>query len=50
MVLIIAHRLSTVKKADVIHVVQNGQIVESGSHEYLMRQKGIYFNLNDKQS
>jgi ATP-binding cassette subfamily B protein len=42
---IIAHRLSTVKNADQIVVLQNGQIVEVGSHNELVKKKGYYFNL-----
>lgn len=40
--LIIAHRLSTVRKADVIWVMSEGRIIEHGSHEALLRQKGTY--------
>ena len=40
--LIIAHRLSTVRHADVIHVVDAGRIVESGDHETLVRADGSY--------
>jgi len=43
--LIIAHRLSTVRKADHILVLKDGKIVESGSHEDLLNQKGYYENL-----
>ena len=39
---IIAHRLSTVRNADRILVLNNGEIVEDGSHDYLVQQKGIY--------
>jgi len=41
----IAHRLSTIRNADVILVLTEDGIAEQGSHEDLMRQKGIYYNL-----
>ncbi len=47
--IIIAHRLSTVKKADTIYVLDNGEIVESGNHEELIKVNGIYKNLLIKQ-
>jgi ATP-binding cassette, subfamily B, bacterial len=48
-VLIIAHRLSTVKKADQIIVLKNGQIVEKGNHTELVNKKTDYFNLIKNQ-
>lgn len=42
---IIAHRLSTVKNADLILVLKRGRIVERGNHEELMAKKGIYYQL-----
>jgi ATP-binding cassette subfamily B protein len=48
-VLIIAHRLSTVKNADQIIVLKNGQICEQGTHNQLVSNKGEYFNLVKSQ-
>jgi ATP-binding cassette subfamily B multidrug efflux pump len=42
---VIAHRLSTVRNADEILVLENGEIIEKGNHETLLRQKGKYFEL-----
>ena len=43
---VIAHRLSTIRDADTILVMENGSIVEQGSHEQLLEAKGAYFRLN----
>ncbi|GER54076.1 ABC transporter B family member 25 [Striga asiatica] len=48
-VLVIAHRLSTVKTADTVAVVSDGQIVERGSHDDLLRKDGIYTALVRRQ-
>ena len=48
-VLVIAHRLSTVKSADIVAVISDGQIAESGTHEELLRQDGIYAALFRRQ-
>lgn len=48
--LIIAHRFSTIQNADRIICMQNGQIVEEGTHETLMGQNGLYKSLYEKQS
>ena len=46
---IIAHRLSTIKNADKIIVIDNGEIIESGTHEELLKQKGYYYNTLNAQ-
>jgi len=43
---VIAHRLSTVRNADAIMVIEQGKIIERGDHEELMKQKGRYYALN----
>lgn len=47
--LIIAHRLATVKNCDVIIVLDKGQIVEQGTHEELLEMKGQYYKLWEMQ-
>ncbi|MNI93468.1 putative multidrug resistance ABC transporter ATP-binding/permease protein YheH [compost metagenome] len=44
-VFVIAHRLSTVKNSDVIMVLDQGKIIERGSHDDLINQKGRYYQL-----
>ena len=46
---IIAHRLSSIKNADNILVLNNGDIVENGNHQTLMKKKGIYYSLYNSQ-
>ena len=46
--IIIAHRLTTIKNADRIFVLSNKKIAESGSHEDLMKAKGVYYNLYNR--
>ncbi|KAI9924401.1 hypothetical protein ASPWEDRAFT_34891 [Aspergillus wentii DTO 134E9] len=46
----VAHRLSTIQKADVIYVFDQGKIVESGTHQELIRSKGRYYELVNMQS
>jgi ATP-binding cassette subfamily B multidrug efflux pump len=46
---IIAHRLSTIRDADMIMVIDNGEIVEKGSHDELISKKGVYYNMYCKQ-
>lgn len=48
--IVIAHRLSTIQKADWIIVMQKGEIVEQGTHEELLKQKGTYSKLVSLQS
>ena len=45
--LVIAHRLSTVRDADLILVLDQGQIVEKGSHDALLQHRGLYWQLNE---
>jgi subfamily B ATP-binding cassette protein MsbA len=47
--IVIAHRLSTIQHADEIVVIQNGQILERGKHDELIRQSGLYRKLNEIQ-
>jgi ATP-binding cassette subfamily B protein len=47
--LVIAHRLSTVRQADVILVVDDGRIVERGTHEELLKASGVYAGLYSTQ-
>ncbi|HEY5615637.1 MAG TPA: ABC transporter ATP-binding protein [Bacteroidota bacterium] len=47
--IIISHRISTVKEADLICVLDNGQIVERGTHDELVAHGGIYAHLHEKQ-
>lgn len=44
-IILIAHRLSTVKNANTIYVLNNGTIMEHGNHDQLLEQKGIYYHL-----
>jgi ATP-binding cassette, subfamily B, bacterial len=48
-VIVVAHRLSTVKNADKIVVLENGEIVEEGTHEYLSNTGGKYYELVKNQ-
>ena len=42
---LIAHRLSTIRDADKIMVIGDGRIQETGTHEELMRKKGVYYRM-----
>lgn len=46
----ISHRLSSVKDADMVFMLENGQIIEQGNHNDLMRKKGKYFDMFNKQA
>ena len=47
--LVVAHRLSTIRNADLILVVRDGKIIEQGNHEQLLEKKGHYYNLYTRQ-
>ena len=47
--IVIAHRLSTIKNADCILVLENGQIIEQGTHQELQKNEGLYKQLSDIQ-
>ena len=46
---IVAHRLSTIKEADLILVMNDGNIIEQGTHGELLAKKGFYYNLYNSQ-
>jgi ATP-binding cassette subfamily B protein/subfamily B ATP-binding cassette protein MsbA len=46
---VIAHRLSTIRDADIILVMENGEIVERGNHDELVNKGGIYTELYNSQ-
>ena len=48
--IVIAHRLSTIQSADVIASIENGRVVEWGSHAELMDHKGLYYDLVTAQT
>ncbi|KAM5255814.1 ATP-dependent translocase ABCB1-like [Ctenodactylus gundi] len=48
--IVIAHRLSTIQNADMIVVIHNGKVMERGTHQQLLAQKGIYFSMVSVQA
>ena len=46
---VIAHRLSTIRDADLILVMNRGNVIEKGNHEELMAKKGFYYDLYNSQ-
>ena len=46
---VIAHRLSTIRNADIILVMNHGSIIESGTHESLLADKGFYYTMYNSQ-
>lgn len=46
---IIAHRISSVRDADVILMMEKGRVIEQGSHEELIKKKGFYYEVYQKQ-
>ena len=46
---IVAHRLSTIKNADLILVMNKGNVIEKGTHEELLEKRGFYYNLYNSQ-
>ena len=47
--IVIAHRLTTVQTADIIAVIQNGRVVEQGTHSQLLAKEGLYYALVNAQ-
>jgi ATP-binding cassette subfamily B protein len=45
---VIAHRLNTIRKADQILVLKDGRLIENGAHEELLKEKGFYYELQNK--
>jgi len=46
---VIAHRLSTVRRADLILLMEDGRVAERGTHEQLMERRGIYYDMVQRQ-
>lgn len=50
MMVFISHRLSSVKNADIVYMLEQGRVIESGSHEELMKRDGVYADMYRKQA
>jgi ABC-type multidrug transport system fused ATPase/permease subunit len=48
--IVVAHRLATIQKADVIAVLDHGKVVELGTHSELLQKRGLYYQLSQLQS
>jgi len=48
-IIMVAHRLSTICNADIIFVMERGKIIEKGTHQELIEQQGLYYDLYHKQ-
>jgi ABC-type multidrug transport system fused ATPase/permease subunit len=48
-VIIVAHRLTTIRNADVIHMMERGKLVETGTHQELAEKRGKYWDLVEAQ-
>ena len=48
-IITVSHRLTTVRRADIIYVMQQGKIAERGTHDELIRKKGVYYRLFESQ-
>jgi ATP-binding cassette subfamily B protein len=47
--IIVSHRISSIRHADQIIVLDNGSIIEKGNHESLLKQNGFYASMHEKQ-
>jgi ABC-type multidrug transport system fused ATPase/permease subunit len=47
---VIAHRLSTIRRAHLILLMEDGQVIERGTHQQLMHARGVYYDMVQRQS